>query len=53
MKKKRFKKLTLRKETLERLDDWTLEKFVVGGSDSVPQCCCSKDSGCLTTAETG
>ena len=54
MKKKQPKKLTLQRETLERLGDRTLEQFVVGGSDSVPECCCSKASGCgATVAGTG
>ena len=53
MAKKRVKKLTLRKETLERLDDRALGQLGAGvagyrlaPSDSVPECCCSKDSGC-------
>lgn len=53
MKRKPLKKLSLQKETLERLGDQTLEQFVVGGSDSVPECCCSKPSGCLTETGTG
>lgn len=44
MKKKEVKKLTLSKETLERLDDQTLARFGVRGlgaapSDSLPECC--------------
>ncbi len=42
--KKNLKKLTLSRETLERLDERTLARFGVHGlgeapSDSVPQCC--------------
>jgi hypothetical protein len=48
MKKKEARKLTLSKETLERLDDQTLVRFGVRGlgeapSDSVPQCCGGTD----------
>jgi hypothetical protein len=48
MKKRDVKKLTLNKETLERLDDQTLTRFGVRGlgespSDSVPQCCGGTD----------
>jgi hypothetical protein len=48
MKKKEVRKLTLTKETLERLDDQTLVRFGVRGqaellSDSVPQCCGGTD----------
>jgi hypothetical protein len=53
MAKKQVKKLTLQKETLERLDDRALGQLGARGalyrlvpSDSVPECCCSKASGC-------
>ena len=42
MQKKKVKKMTLTKETLERLDDQVLtgaQGAVEGRSDSVPQCC--------------
>ena len=44
MKKKELKKLTLSKETLERLDDQMLTRLGVRGlgaspSDSLPVCC--------------
>ncbi|MEO6196151.1 MAG: class I lanthipeptide [Thermoanaerobaculia bacterium] len=48
MKKKEVRKLTLNKETLERLDDQTLTRFGVRSlgeapSDSLPQCCGGTD----------
>lgn len=53
MVKKQVKKLRLQKETLEHLDDWALGPLGARGaayqpvlSDSVPECCCSKASGC-------
>jgi hypothetical protein len=44
MKKKELRKLTLSKETLERLDDQMLTRLGVRGlgaspSDSLPECC--------------
>lgn len=52
MKKKEVKKLTLNRETLERLDNQMLARFGVRGlgiatvdplSDSLPQCCGGTD----------